>query len=194
MVRKILIAGVLGGLMLFVWESVAHMVLPLGTAGIKALANEPAVLAALKENVKEAGFYFFPAPEDRPGMTAAQKQEAMARAEQMMLSGPVGLMQVHPEGDEGMTASRLLVQCLADIVAMFVAALVLAQMKSLQGFAARLGIVVVLALFPPLRTEIPMWNWYGFPTAYTAAQLALHLIGFLLGGLILVKLIKGTPQ
>jgi hypothetical protein len=35
MAKKILLAGILGGLALFAWESLAHMVLPLGDAGIR---------------------------------------------------------------------------------------------------------------------------------------------------------------
>jgi hypothetical protein len=74
MEKRILLAGMLGGLALFLWETVAHVVSPLGEAGIRALSNEQAVLAALKENVKEPGFYFFPAPENKPGMTKQQQQ------------------------------------------------------------------------------------------------------------------------
>jgi hypothetical protein len=33
MTKNILLAGLLGGLALFAWESVAHMALPLGEAG-----------------------------------------------------------------------------------------------------------------------------------------------------------------
>ena len=62
MSKKILLAGMVAGLVLFVWESVAHMALPLGEAGIRGLDNESAVLASLKENVKQDGFYFFPNP------------------------------------------------------------------------------------------------------------------------------------
>ena len=40
MLKRILLAGVLGGIALFVWEGIAHEVLPLGEAGVKALPNE----------------------------------------------------------------------------------------------------------------------------------------------------------
>ena len=41
---KILLAGVLGGIVMFVWTSIAHMALPLGEAGINEIPNESAVL------------------------------------------------------------------------------------------------------------------------------------------------------
>ena len=31
------------------------------------------MMAAFKDNIKESGFYFFPGPEDQPGMTREQK-------------------------------------------------------------------------------------------------------------------------
>src|SRR5690242_8940730 len=111
--KRILLAGLLGGLALFVWEFVAHMALPLGEAGVKALANEKAVIAYLKENVKEEGFYFFPAPEDRPGMTAQEKQQAMAKAAASMAGGPVGIMVIHPNGAPALTPGQLGTQFLA---------------------------------------------------------------------------------
>ena len=33
------------------------------------------MLAAFKDHIKEPGFYFFPAPEDKPGMTSRAKGE-----------------------------------------------------------------------------------------------------------------------
>ena len=41
---KILLAGIIGGIVMFVWTSIAHMALPLGEAGINEIPNESAVL------------------------------------------------------------------------------------------------------------------------------------------------------
>jgi len=95
MTKRILLAGILGGLVLFVWEFVAHMMLPLGEAGIKGLTNETAVIAALKEQVKEDGLYFFPAGGWSSDMTADQKRQAMEKAQAMMANGPGGLLLIH---------------------------------------------------------------------------------------------------
>ena len=40
---RILLAGILGGIVMFVWTSIAHMTLPLGKAGINEIPNESAV-------------------------------------------------------------------------------------------------------------------------------------------------------
>ena len=60
---KILLAGILGGIVMFIWTSIAHMFLPLGEAGISEIPNESAVLSAMQSNIDEqTGLYIFPGP------------------------------------------------------------------------------------------------------------------------------------
>ena len=57
----ILVAGVLGGIAMFVWTSITHMALPLGEAGINVIPNESAVLNAMQSSMGEkTGLYIFP--------------------------------------------------------------------------------------------------------------------------------------
>ena len=46
---KIVLAGLVGGLVVFAWSAFSHMVLPTREAGIRQIPNEDAVLSALKE-------------------------------------------------------------------------------------------------------------------------------------------------
>jgi hypothetical protein len=48
---RILLAGIIGGIVMFVWTSIAHMALPLGEAGINKIPNESAVLGAMQGNI-----------------------------------------------------------------------------------------------------------------------------------------------
>ena len=58
---RILVAGLLGAIAMFVWTSIAHMATPLDSAGMSHMANEPVVLSAMQKGVGgKAGFYFFP--------------------------------------------------------------------------------------------------------------------------------------
>ena len=65
-----------------------------------------AVMTAVKENVKESGFYFFPWPEYRPGMTSEEKRQAMAKAEERWQIGPTGLLIAHPNGAFALSEAR----------------------------------------------------------------------------------------
>src|SRR5664279_2890042 len=57
---RIILAGVLGAIAMFIWTSIAHMFLPLGHAGVRELPNESAVLAALETNLGDkSSLYLF---------------------------------------------------------------------------------------------------------------------------------------
>jgi hypothetical protein len=60
----------------------------------------------------------------------------------------------------------------------------------LKGFGGRVVFVTLLGLFPLLSVDLPYWNWYRFPSAYTAAQFVEHLVGYLVGGLVVAAIVK----
>ena len=49
-VMRILFAGIIGGIVMLIWTSIAHMALPLGEAGISEIPNESAVLRAMQSS------------------------------------------------------------------------------------------------------------------------------------------------
>ena len=90
---KILLAGILGGIAMFIWTSVAHMFLPLGEAGIGEIPNESAVLGAMQSNIgDQTGLYIFPGPGVGKNATRQEKNEAMKQEAAKMASGPSGLL------------------------------------------------------------------------------------------------------
>jgi hypothetical protein len=192
MLKQILLAGLLGGLTLFVWESVAHMATGLGDAGVRALPGEAPVQAAIRASVREPGFYIFPAPEDRPGMTGEQKSQAMQTAFQRASTEVAGIMVVYPNGRTYELVSLLGIQFAGDVLAILIAAFLLSRAISVKGYLARTLFVGLMGLLPTLQVDIPQWNWYGFPTIFTAAQFAVHLIGFLLAGSVVAKIVKAV--
>ena len=48
---RILLAGVIGAIAMFIWTSFAHMALPLGEAGIGEIPNESVVLSAMQSSM-----------------------------------------------------------------------------------------------------------------------------------------------
>ena len=174
---RILLAGMLAGIAVFAWESVSHLATPLGQAGIKALANEQPVVALIKDNIKDAGFYFFPSP-GQPGTNP---------------QGFTGIMVVNPNGSLAMAPGQLVTQAVADVAAMIVAALLL-TIVPFAGFGKRVLFVTLMGLLPVLRSELPYWNWYGFPSAYLMAQMVIQVVAFAVGGVVLAKMMKtATP-
>jgi hypothetical protein len=187
-----MLAGLLGGLALFAWESVAHMATGLGEAGVHALPKEAPVQAAIKDNVAEPGFYIFPAPEQRPGMTSAETQKAMETSMQRASTEAAGMMVVFPKGRAYSLPSMLGTQFFSDVLAMLIAAFLLSKATSVEGYLSRVMFVGLMGLLPTLQVDTPQWNWYGFPTVYILAQMSVHVIGFLAAGLVMAKIVRSA--
>jgi hypothetical protein len=170
--KRILIAGVLAGLAMFVWESVAHMVLPFGEMGISTLPNEEAVRQALAAQMGGAeGLYFFPD----------------MRASGAPIAGPWGLLVYHP----GWTFSWAVMgwEALTELVQGLALALLIG-MTAVAGFGRRMGIALLVGVAAAFCVSPSYTIWFGFPLAYTAGQMIVALGDYLVGGAVVALLMK----
>src|SRR5438067_12561450 len=93
MSTRIFVAGILGGGVMFIWTSIAHMMLPLGETGIKEIPNESAVFAAMQSNMGDkTGLYIFRGPGVGANATRLEKQEAMKKAMEKLATEPSGIL------------------------------------------------------------------------------------------------------
>ena len=182
---KILLAGVLGGIAMFIWSSLAHMALPLGEAGIRELPNEQATLSAMKTNLGEkSGLYLFPGLGVGDNPTRQQKSEAMTHMEERMAANPSGLLMYYPAGARPLSMGKLLtIEFLTEVLESILAVFLLAQ-TGIFSFGGRVGFVFVVGILAAIATNISYWNWYGFPSIYTAGYMTTQIVGFLCAGLI----------
>ena len=181
--KRILIAAVAGGLIVFVWSAVAHMATPLGTAGLSTLgAGEDAVVAALKTSGAGSGLYFFPG-----GDMSRPTEEQMAAHMAKLQAGPVGLLAYTAGPGEAMSPRQLLSELATGILAAGVAAFVISL--TVGSLAQRAIVVALLALFATLSVTASYWIWYGFPAAFIAAGLVTEFVGWLLAGFAIAKIV-----
>ena len=105
---RIILAGVLGAVAMFVWTAIAHMALPLGEAGVQNTMNDDALLAALKSTVNDKdGFYIYPSMGLGPDATHAQRSEAMKSFEAKLEKNPSGFFIYHPAGSRPMNMAKI---------------------------------------------------------------------------------------
>jgi hypothetical protein len=188
MAKRILLAGILGGIAMFAWSFVAHMVLPLGTTGFREIPNEQAVLAAMNSTMgQQSGLYMFPGLGDKPSMK--EVNAAMPQYEKKLASNPHGILIYHPPGGKPMEPRQLVIEFLTEVVESLLAAWLLAH-AGLTRYAARVGFVVVIGLVAAIATNIPYWNWYGFPSNYTIAYMTTTIVAFLVAGLVAAAILK----
>jgi len=84
---------------MFVWTTIAHMVLPLGETGFREIPDEQSVVGAMNSAIgDQAAFYIFPGPGLGPNPTREQRSEAMKRMAEDFPKHASGLLIYHPPG------------------------------------------------------------------------------------------------
>jgi hypothetical protein len=180
------IAAIAGGIVLFMWGFISHMVLQLGEAGIKTIpaATEESVLSTLKGSLNEHGFYIFPGY-DIQGHPTPDEMKAW---EEKYQSGPIGVLIYDPAGRAPLAPRQLLTELLANIAAAAIAAYVLSLVSG--GFARRVLVSILLGLFSWIVLNVPYWNWYGFPGDFTLVEGMDQILSWLLVGLVLARMVR----
>ena len=190
MTKRVLLAGLLGGIAMYVWTSLAHLALPLGEAGIKEIPNEAAVLSAMRAALGDsAGLYFFPGMGLGPDATSAQKQAAMRQYAQNMATKPGGILMYNPPGALSFSAGKLIVEFVKELIQAFLVVILLSQ-KRWAGYGGRFGFVLLIGVVAAIGTNVSYWNWYGFPAAYTLAYITTEFVGFVCVGLIAAAMVR----
>jgi len=192
---KILFAGVLGGIVMFIWTSIAHMCLPLGEVGIREIPNEAAVLDAMKANIGEnRGLYIFPGLGLGPNPTREQKNEAMKHMNEKLANNPSGIMMFYPPGRTFSMGRSLGIEFATELLESILVVFLLAQTR-IDNFVGRVGFVFVAGILAAIATNVSYWNWYGFPKRYTVAYMFIQVVGFLCVGLVAALVLrKSAPQ
>ena len=190
---KILLAGILGGIVMFIWTSIAHMFLPLGEAGISEIPNESAVLSAMQSSIGErTGLYIFPGPGVGKNATRQEKHEAMKHMAEKMAANPSGILMYHPPGRPMALGKWLGIEFGTELLEAILVVFLLAQ-TSIASFAGRAGFVLVAGILAAIATNVSYWNWYGFPCVYTAGYMFIQIIGFLCVGIVASFVLRKTP-
>ena len=187
---RILLAGILGGIAMFVWTSIAHMALPLGEAGIREIPNESAVLSAMQSSMGEkTGLYIFPGLGVGENATRDKKNEAMKQMQQRIAANPSGILMYHSPGRPFAFGKSLAVEFSTEVLQAILVIWLLAQTR-IGSFGGRVGFVLIAGIMAAITTNVSYWNWYGFPGVYTASYILIEIVGFLLVGIVAALLLR----
>jgi len=189
MTTRILLAGILGGIAMFIWSAIAHMFTPLGEAGVRELPNESAVMAALESNLgQNRGLYLYPGPGAGPNATRAQKEEAMKKMGEKTANNPSGILMYTPRRPLNM--ARLLgIEFATELLESILVVALLAQTR-ITTFGGRVLFVTVAGILAAIATNVSYWNWYGFPKRYIASYMFMQVVGFFCAGLVAALLLR----
>jgi hypothetical protein len=189
MTMRIFIAGIVGGIVMFVWTSIAHMALPLGEAGIRELPNESAIVDTLRTNLGDhRGLYIFPGSGLGPDASAEAKREAMKQMDQKVNNSPSGILMYHPRREFNM-GKLLGVEFTTEVLEAILVVFLLSSTRLLT-VGSRILFVTIAGVLVALATNVSYWNWYGFPKRYTLAYMFIQIVGFFLIGVVSAFILK----
>ena len=184
MTLRILLGALLGGIAIFLGGCVTHNVLPITDNELKPIPGEFTVMPTLRSLVPGPGVYIF------PGMDGVNQkdQAAMSAYQEKIKDLPHGLVVM--SGRPGVvTGPKLGIQFLGDLLAALVAAVLLA-LAPLGSYVRRLFFVAILGLYAGFLIDFPLWNWYGFTSAFASYDILDHVLRSLAGGLVLAAVVK----
>jgi hypothetical protein len=189
MMKRILSAALLGGIAMFLWNSLAHVVLPLGSIGVGEIPNEAPVLAALQTALGgSSGLYIFPGMGLGPNATQSQKQANMSEYAKRIAANPSGLLIYNPAGGEPLSTRQLAAEFGGELLEALLAVALLSW-AHVKGYGARVAFVTLSGVLASLPANLSYWNWYGFPAVYTASYMFTETVGFLCIGLVAAKIV-----
>jgi len=182
---RVFLAGLLGAMAMFAWTAIAHMATPLGEAGMENTMKDEELLSALKSNVKDKpGFYMYPTMGLPPDATHAQQSEAMEKYPEKLEKNPSGFFIYHPAGSRPMNMGKYLtVEFITELIEALLVVTLLAQTR-IVTFGGRVAFVTAAGIMAAIATNVSYWNWWGFPTVYTASYIFIQVVGFFLVGLV----------
>lgn len=183
---RVLFAAVVGGIVVFCWGAVSHMLLGLGDYGVHMdkLPQEQAILASLSEDIPETGLYLVPGIDRSITDKDQQWDEALAR----MKPGPTAFMVVTKEGYDGDMTTQMIAETATSTAAALVAALVLLSIRG--PYVWRVALVAGLGLFTWLSYGASEVIWYRFPIEFASGQLIDQVAGWAIAGVFMAAIVK----
>jgi hypothetical protein len=181
-----LVATLAGAATIFMWGGLSHMLLMKG-AGFSRVSNEEQIVASLRTSLPGDGLYFLPSI-DLQGNPSASEQAAW---EARFRAGPTGMIIYHAAGDDPVSAKKISVQFVSDLLAAGIVSYLLSLFAA--SYWRRVCLTGSLGAFGVLTISTIYWNWYGFPNAFFLAQAVDMVVGWALAGAIIAKLIP-VPQ
>ena len=185
--RQIFIAGLLGGLAIFVWSSISWMALPWHSATISNLPAGEQIAQLLKESGSPSGVYHF------PGFPAEENEAAMAETVKKFNAGPnLTFLVYHPGGLIMMDPMQFIRALIFNILAATLGAYLLSLSGPPASFGQRFRFVALLGVIVAVVGPLSDWNWWHFPMGFTLVNTVDMLLTWMIAGAVIAW--RVTPQ
>jgi hypothetical protein len=181
---RIIIAGFLGAVVLFIWGFISWEVLPWNAQTMHKLSNEDAVMAVIKAGNPESGTYSI------PGMGDAKDEASKNAHMEKMKTGPTAMIEYSTTGMD--LPIYMLRGFIIYLLSAMIAASLLGKLSwSLASkFSARVRFVMMIGIFLAIAGTFGDWAWYGTSMSFTLANALNTVIGWTLAGMVIAWRMK----
>lgn len=190
--KRILIAGVAGAIVLFVWSSISWMVIPWHR--MEKLPAEASIAQSFRSANVERGMYWLPAIDssiDEAALTGAEKTARDKAWQEAYKQGPIALIAYRPDGSSPLGIMKFITGFVLDFfVAAVAAILLMLAAPSLPGLPGRVVFVVLLGVYTVFGANLMNWNWMNYPLKFTLELAGDTLITSALLGVTLAVLVR----
>lgn len=183
---RVVIGGIVGGIILFVWMLFSWMVLPWHKMVFKGFENPTHVARVIEENAIGSGEYIYPYEDCATAKCDRELRERMKR-------GPFIYVQFHDEGVDHGNPSLYLISLCEGLIGSFFLCTLYRMMPCLMGYFRRVSFAGIVGFVIGVMAVVPSWTWMGASNIYTFTILANYLVGFIVIGILLAGFIRPKP-
>ena len=187
---RILIAGLLGGVAVFLMGFVCHALLGLQTRTFKNIPESSTFIEHLKERGLEHGLYGFP---DMPTAEEQEDAQKMAALNEQYKAGPSGMLIIAHPGQDMMGAETLAKEFVSNVVAALLAAWIVSLFSPEIGFDRRCGAVTLMGVFAWASIAASYGIWYGFSHQFVHDELFCALLEWSVAGAVIAAIVRRPP-
>jgi hypothetical protein len=185
---RVILAGILGGIVIFFCGFVEHAVLELQARAVGKFSDEPTFVETVREQKLEPGIYGF--PEMPVNIPAAEKEAAQKAYLEKFKVGPNGMLVVWKTSDQVMDPKLIGMEAATNVAAALLCSFILACMSPRNGFTTRLAVCFLIGLISWLSIEASYGIWYQFPNLWVMDGLIGSLAEWLIAGVLMSAIVK----
>ena len=173
--KNVVIGSLVAAVIVFIYQAMSWMVLPIHENSMKYTADQDAILATLR-SLPEDGFYAL--PNLPPGSTQEQRGEF----DKSMVGKSWAMIQYH-KSYGGMMTMQMVYGFILNLFAALVIAYTMWKCSDrFLSFGSRFTFILGFVLFTILQSSLMMANWWETPWHYLSGEITDHVLGWLLGG------------
>jgi hypothetical protein len=189
--KKLIPAAILGGIIVFVWGLFSWMVLPFHMQTMHKFSDEQSVADTIQKNSNSgSGVYVLPNMSVfSSDMSDDDIQEQMQEERDMLNNGPFMYAVVSKNGMMMGMPGAFVLGCIIQIIAAGLITFFVWDLKT-RNFMGKVGYITLIGLIAGIIAILPNWLWAGFPISVVLLDMIDLVIGWFLGGLAIVRIIK----